>query len=395
MDTNVKEKNTKKKYNKKRIVAAVCAIAVAVAFLFSCMYPVLSQASAVDEAKAARDKAKKELNSIKDEKADLVAEYAKFDSQLTAVEDEVHALTASIENTKAEIARKEVELAQAQANTEAYKQEFKTRARIMYENGSTSYLEVLFGAASFSELLERVEIVGSIIEYDRDVLDRYVESQNIIKNAKTEQENLLAQQQQQQTSLKYRQEEIELLLEKQQVLIEKLTQDEEVAAKAYAAAEKKYEEEERKVQEAIRRSQTTSNFASNYTGGKFEWPAPSGTRISSQFGYRTHPISGTYKYHSGLDIATAYGTNIVAAEDGIVTLAQYSSSYGRYIIINHGNGYTTLYAHNSELLVSVGDRVTRGQVIAKAGSTGNSTGPHCHFEVSYNGVRQNPLNYLN
>ena len=395
-DKNAQNKQSarERKYTRKRIVAAVCAVAVAVVFLFSCLYPAFSRAAAVDEAKAARDKAKKELNAIKDEKADLVKEYAKFDSQLTAVEDEVAALTIAIGETEDEIARKEIELAEAEANTEEYKEEFKTRARVMYENGSTSYLEVLFGAASFSDFLERVEVIGSIINYDRDVLDRYIESQNIIKNSKMEKERLLVQQQQQQSDLEYRQEELEILLEKQQAMIEKLSKDEALAAKAYEAAEKKYEEEERKAQEEIRRNQMTY-LGSKYTGGKFAWPAPSGTRITSPFGYRNHPISGTYSSHRGIDISTAYGTNIVAAEDGIVTIAKYNGSYGRYIVINHGNGYTTLYAHNSQLLVSVGDIVKRGQVIAKAGSTGNSTGPHCHFEVSYNGNLQNPLNYLN
>ena len=187
---------------------------------------------------------------------------------------------------------------------------------------------------------------------------------------------------------------MKLLLEKQQVLIEKLSQDEKAAKKAYEAAEKKYEEEERKAQEEIRRSQM-SYLASKYTGGKFAWPAPSGTRITSPFGYRNHPLSHTYSLHRGIDISTAYGSDIVAGEDGVVTIAKHNGSYGKYIVINHGNGYTTLYAHNSQLLVSVGQTVKRGQVIAKAGSTGNSTGPHCHFEVSYNGELQNPLNYLN
>ncbi len=388
----------KKKYEKKRIVAGICAIAVAVVFLFSCLYPVISRASAVDDAKAARDKAKQELDDIKNKKTNLVKAYADFDSQLTAVEDEVAAITADIKNTKEEIERKAIELEEAEANTAAYEEEFKTRARIMYENGSTSYLEVLFGAESFSDLLERMEVVGSILDYDREVLDKYVESQKIIKNAKEEQEQLLERQNSQQRSLELKQEQLEITLEKQQVLIDELSDDEDLAAKAYAAAEKKYEEEERKAQEEIRRKQLESQksaLASNYTGGKFCWPAPSGVRITSPFGYRYHPISHTYSLHRGIDISTAYGTNILATEDGVVIIAQYNSSYGRYISINHGNGYTTLYAHNSQLLVSPGQTVKRGQVIAKAGSTGNSTGPHCHFEVSYNGNLQNPLNYLN
>lgn len=380
------------KYNKKRIVAAVCALAVAALFLFSCLYPVISHASAVDDAKAARDKAKEELDNIKSEKSDLVKEYAEFDSRLTAVEDEIIALSSAIDSTKEEIQRKTIELEQAEANAEAYKDEFKERARIMYENGSTSYLEVLFGADSFSDFLARMEIVGSIISHDRNVLERYVKTRDIIKNAKSQQEELLARQNSQQETLAIRQDELELTLEKQQALIDKLADDEDLAAEAYKAAEKKYEEEERKAQEEIRKS--TISYSGTYSGGKFAWPAPSGSVITSSFGNRYHPISRTYSFHRGIDIGTGYGTNIVAAEDGVVTVAKYNGSYGRYVVINHGNGYTTLYAHNSQLLVSVGQTVTRGQVIAKAGSTGNSTGPHCHFEVSYNGSLQNPLNYL-
>lgn len=392
-----KEKNGRgkrpiKKYEKKRIIAAVCAIAVAALFLFSCLYPVISHASAVDDAKSARDKAKQTLDDIKSEKSDLVKEYAEFDSKLTAVEDEIMSLTSAINTTKEEIQRKTIELEQAEANAESYKDEFKARARIMYENGSTSYLEVLFVAESFSDFLSRWEVVGSIISYGRKVLKRYVDTRDTIKNAKVQQEELLARQKSQQDSLAIRQEELELILEEQQALIDKLSEDEDLAAKAYKAAEKKYEEEERKAQEEIRRS--TFTYSGTYSGGKFAWPAPSGSTITSPFGNRYHPISHTYTFHRGIDIATGYGTNVIAAEDGVVAIAKYNGSYGRYVVINHGNGYTTLYAHNSQLLVSAGQTVTRGQIIAKAGSTGNSTGPHCHFEVSYNGSLQNPLKYL-
>lgn len=380
---------------RRRAVAAVVAIAVALVFLLSCFSSVIMsvKASAVDEAKAARDKAKSDLESIKNEKADLVKEYVNFDAELTAVEDQVIALTADIDDTKEELARKEAELKEAEENTDAYKDDFKERARIMYENGSTSYLEVLFGSEDFGDFLERLELVSSIVSYDREILDDFVRNQQIIKHSKEEQEALLARQEADKQSLSYREEEIQILLEKQQVLIDKITADESTAQKAYAAAEKKYEEEERKAQEEIRRSSYT--YSGTYSGGKFAWPAPSGSRITSPFGYRTHPITGKKgSLHRGIDIATAYGTDIIAAEDGIVTVAKYNSSYGRYVSINHGNGYTTLYAHNSRLLVSAGQTVKRGQVIAKAGSTGNSTGPHCHFEVSYNGNLQNPLNYL-
>ena len=131
-----------------------------------------------------------------------------------------------------------------------------------------------------------------------------------------------------------------------------------------------------------------------YTGGKFAWPVPSSGRITSNYGYRVHPVHKTKKFHSGLDIGAPYGTDIVAAADGTVTLATVNGGYGKCIIINHGSGISTLYGHNSSLLVSSGAKVTRGQVIAKAGSTGVSTGPHCHFEVRINGATTDPLQYL-
>ncbi len=401
MDKNKKiktVKNKKRGVGKKRVLAMVCAAAVALLFLFTCFYDVIrANASAVDDAKAARDKAKEELEAIKDQKSDLVEEYARFDKELTALEDEIAALENSIENTKREISRKEVELADAEANTEEYKTQFKNRARVMYENGSASYLEVLLGAESFSDLLDRVEIVGSIMDYDREVLEQYVKSQDVIKNARTEKQSLLDEQLQEEESLAYREEQLNILLEKQQVMIDQLSKDEAAANKVYTEAEKKYEEEERKAQEEIRRQLAQSGniyYNSNYTGGKFAWPVPSSGRITSPFGYRNHPISHVNKLHRGIDIGASYGAAVVAAEEGVVIVAGYNSSYGRYVVINHGNGYTTLYAHNSALLVSVGQTVSRGQQIAKAGSTGNSTGPHCHFEVSYNGALQNPLNYL-
>ena len=130
-----------------------------------------------------------------------------------------------------------------------------------------------------------------------------------------------------------------------------------------------------------------------YTGGKFAWPVPSTQRITSQYGYRNHPVYKTKKFHSGIDIGAAYGVDIVAAADGVVTLATTNGGYGKCVIINHGSGITTLYGHNSTMLVESGQRVTKGQIIAKAGSTGVSTGPHLHFEVRINGSTVDPLQY--
>ena len=147
----------------------------------------------------------------------------------------------------------------------------------------------------------------------------------------------------------------------------------------------------------IKQHQASLSYEANpvkYTGGVMQWPVPDSQRITSYYGYRIHPVYKTKKFHSGIDIGIGYGKPIVATGDGTVTLAAYNGGYGKCLIINHGSGISTLYAHNSSLLVSKGEKVTRGQVIAYAGSTGVSTGPHLHFEVRVNGATTDPLSYL-
>ena len=131
-----------------------------------------------------------------------------------------------------------------------------------------------------------------------------------------------------------------------------------------------------------------------YIGGELAWPVPGYTRISSKYGMRTHPITGVYKLHTGVDISAPLGANFIAANDGIVTKAGYNSAYGNMVIIDHGGGVSTLYAHGSEILVQVGQVVKRGESILKVGSTGYSTGPHAHFEVRLNGVVTDPMPYI-
>ncbi len=159
-----------------------------------------------------------------------------------------------------------------------------------------------------------------------------------------------------------------------------------------------YEAAEAAEEKLIRDNKNAFQYSSNpvsYDGGQFMWPVPSTRYITSPYGYRIHPVYNYKKFHSGIDIGASYGVDIVAAADGTVTLATTNGGYGKCVIINHGSGITTLYAHNSQLLVSNGQSVTRGQVVAKAGSTGVSTGPHLHFEVRVNGSTTDPMPYFN
>ena len=152
----------------------------------------------------------------------------------------------------------------------------------------------------------------------------------------------------------------------------------------------------RELEEAERRANESDNGNFKYGGGPLKWPVPSSQKITSNYGYRVHPIYKTRRLHSGVDIGAPSGSNIVAAESGVVILASYgyNGGYGNYMIISHGSGLTTRYAHCNSLAVSVGQTVSKGQVIGAVGSTGDSTGPHLHFEVRLNSASYDPLNYL-
>ncbi|MCD8049278.1 MAG: peptidoglycan DD-metalloendopeptidase family protein [Clostridia bacterium] len=402
------KKSRKQRYDsRKRIAAAICAALVALAFFATLLSPLLQADAAtsselkkqVEEAKKNLEAAQKQLNTVKANKANVAQEVLDIDADITRAEDEIEQTEAAIEQNKIDLEQKETELTIAEANCIEYDDAFKTRARVMYENGTGSYLEVLLGATSFGDLLSRVEMIQEIIEYDKKQLAALVASRNAISEAKAaveaEKEALELRQEQ----LEVTKTELDERLEAKSLLLEQLEADEEAYKKAYEQAEA----EEKKIQKQLEEqaakeaeeAKKNNSSVSQYTGsGKFQWPCPSSTRITSYYGYRIHPVYGTRKFHSGIDIGASYGSAIVAAESGTVTVATTSSGYGKYIIINHGSGITTLYAHCSSLLVSVGDTVTKGQTIAKVGSTGVSTGNHLHFEVRINGSTTDPLSYV-
>lgn len=379
--------------NIKRIAAMVCAALVAFAFVISIVMPIVNAAPSKDDvnnAKQNTQNAKKDVQAAEERQNQAIAQYNAIDKQITDTEDEISIIEKQIEQTKIDLAAKEEELKAAQAEFEQYQNLFLSRAGTMYENGNTAYIEILFGSENFSDFISKMEIISQVMEYDKDILNKLEEGRNAIENAKNEIEGILKRQEENAASLKERQDNLTKVLAEKQDLISELEKDVEKYKAIYESAEKAEAE-------MIRQYNASLSYSANpvkYTGGKFSWPVPSSSRITSQYGYRIHPVYKTKKFHSGIDIGAGYGVDITAAADGTVTLATTNGGYGKCIVINHGSGITTLYAHNSSLLVSVGDKVTRGQVIAKAGSTGVSTGPHCHFEVRINGATTDPMAYF-
>lgn len=391
-------KRANKYERRRRIGVIVCATLVVIALLASIIGPAVVQVQAatqaelqkeVKDAKKKTQEAKAQLDKVKQNRANVANEVLSIDKEINRAENELSSTEESIRIATMNLEWKENELKEAEAKCQEQDDAFKTRARIMYENRTTSYLEVLLGATSFGDFLSRIEMIREIVEYDKKVLNERIQARDVIAKAKEEIAQTKAELESRQEELEVLREELNYRLEAKQLLLDQLYQDEAEYKKAYEQAEA----DEKKVQKEL--AALAAKDTSKYTGtGKFVWPCPSSTRITSNYGYRIHPVYKTKKFHSGIDVGASYGSAIVAAEAGTVITATYGSGYGKYVVVSHGSGMTTLYAHCSALLVNVGDKVTRGQTIAKVGSTGVSTGNHLHFEVRINGTTTDPLLYV-
>ncbi len=333
----------------------------------------------------------KEINAKKSEKNAELEKRNSLDLKISALLEDIESTQDLIDEKEVEIQEKNTEIEQISAKIDENQNRLNDRLVVMYEYGSTSYLDLLLEADGLSDLVTRLSVIRSVYDYDKEVIRNFVESKQKVEEAK----GLIVAQQKEQiearTILEGKKSNLDALRSEKDKIISELNSD----IKALEAEEKRMEADYQAIQNELNAALSSGGKTkSNYSGGKFCWPSATSQRITSSYGYRIHPISGTKKLHRGIDIGAGMGTNVLAAEAGTVVTAGWNNSYGYYVTINHGNGYVTLYAHNSKLLVSKGDTVSRGQVIAKCGSTGNSTGPHIHFEVSLNGNLQNPMNYF-
>ena len=267
-----------------------------------------------------------------------------------------------------------------------------------------SYIAILLEATSLSDLLARMDMVGEVIAYNKQVQADMTAAREKVETVKAELEDARTELQDKQSELETKQVALQQKVSEANALLAGLESD----INAYKSVYDQYEQQQKNVQSQIdkqveelrRQEEANKNNNPGYDPGKANgstgtmmWPCPSCHYITSQFGWRYHPIYHTQKYHSGVDIGASYGATIVAADGGTIITAGSVSGYGNCVVINHGNGITTLYGHMSSIAVSAGQKVSKGQTIGYVGSTGNSTGPHLHWEVTVNGVRQNPLNY--
>lgn len=406
----------------------VVIVALLTALVF-CMETCVVSAASLKEVRKSIQSKQQELEKSKKEEKDLSDKISSMDKQISSKEADISKLESAISDAETQMDTLKKELKEAEEKAEQQDEDLNARLRNMYKNGSVGFLDVLFDSDDISEFLTNLDMVQKVYSQDKDTLKELKATCDEIDSKKQE---IASLQTELDESKKLAEEEKAELKEdkataekqKEQVATEAdLTEEQLEDLEAYEdSLEAQIRAEQAKAQQAASSSSSSSsskpsssssskpNSSSSsssssskpstngkittYKGISMMWPAPSYYYMSSKYGYRTHPITGAKKLHGGVDLAAPAGSPILAAQSGKVIVATYHWSFGNYIIVDHGNGYSTLYAHCSKLLVSRGQKVSQGQQIAKVGTTGSSTGNHLHFEVRINGARTNPMPYI-
>ena len=398
------QKSTTKKVEPRRIVVGVLAAVMALLMLLPMISMIISSAGAVtqseiDALKKEQQESQAKQEELKDQLAEAEAQQAAAQQKRQLLTEQLNAINAEIDNINAqisyydgEIAQKEEERKEAEAREAEQYELFCQRVRMMEEQGTVSYWSILFNAEDFSDLLDRIADVDAVMAYDNEVMDQLIATREELERLQADLESARAEEQAAKEQQEAKKAEQQAKVAEAQALVDQINADvaevnrqldEESAAaseiQAEIAKKQKQLEEERKQNNIVISSETG-----------YLWPLPGYYRLSSQFGYRIHPITGVAHSHTGIDIPASGGTPILAAKSGQVVTSAYHYSYGNYVVIDHGNGNSTLYAHMSSRAVSEGQMVTQGQVIGYVGTTGSSTGNHLHFEVRDNYTRVDP-----
>lgn len=379
------------------------AVTVIVSLMPSAQAVTQSEIKKLKDNKAALAEQKKSIQSdikkLKNEKADAVAQKIATDQQINIINEEIDNTSLLISELTVAIAEQQAELDGAMKEEEEAYQLFRTRVRVMEESGSTTYLSIIFQSKSFSDLLDRWDMINEIMKSDQALMDDLADRRENIQAAKLQLEEDKAEQLQNRKELGERQAELaEQYAEADQLIagLMKELSDKEVLYQQELAAEEEANKAIAKAEADLKKQQEAAKKSTKYVGGEFGWPVPGYETITSPYGMRIHPILKDKRMHNGIDIGAPKSTKIVASNAGTVILATYNSSYGNYIVIDHGGGYTTLYAHQTKFAsnIKIGTQVGRGDTIGYIGSTGLSTGPHLHFEIRVNGSPKNPVDYL-
>lgn len=335
------------------------------------------------------EESNKQIEFIENELSNTVAEISEINQKIYDKQMEIETLEAQEKEILSYIEKAEIELEKSDERYKTQKELLENRLVAMYELGQMSYLDLLLSSRGIMEFISNCYFIEEISAADAQLLkevDAEKKYNKVLKDSLENKKLVL-------TVSKETREKNTIFLNNMSIIknsrLQELSEEEMEMEKNIEEYQKQIAEIETQI-----RLLAIANISQRYVGGTMAWPVPGYTRITSPFGMRTHPITGVYKLHTGTDIGAPYGATFIAANDGVVTYAGMNRAYGNMVIVDHGGGITTLYAHGSEILVQVGDIVTQGTPVLKVGSTGYSTGPHAHFEVRINGEYVEPLNYI-
>lgn len=387
---------------KKTILALCSVLCVLSAIMVFCpnaaRYTLSASAATESELRQKQANLEKEQANIKSKISKLEESQADAQEQVSALNSLIDNLEAQISTANQKIAVQEAEIADIQKEIDAKEAEinasyekFKQRVRSMYISGDiTGGLELLLTTDGFDDYLSTSTYIQIMSEHDDAIVSALTEDKEGFQSQKADVEEKKAEIEDEKAQLSAKKEELDEKKAKADSLLSQIAADKAVLQEEQIKIDKEMAGA-RAALDAIINAAAARSGDTDYVGGTWKWPAPGYGRVSSKFGWR----SWSQSYHKGIDIAAPSGANIVASNAGTVVTSSFNAGgYGNYVIIDHGGKYMTVYGHFSRRLVSVGQKVNRGQVIGLCGSTGRSTGPHLHFEIRVNGVAQNPLNYL-
>lgn len=343
------------------------------------------------QVQANQDMATTQLQAVKEELTQNLQQVQELNNNIAQYEAEINNYNGQIVNLQNDISKTEEEIKKAEENYQTQKKLLDDRLITMYEAGTTEYLDVVLSSKTITEFLSNYYLLSILADSNVDFLDTIEKQKKIIE----EQKKKLEEQKKQVNTSKEEKEKAAIILENTRVMkntyTSQLTDQEKQIQSEIDAYQTQLNQLEAEIQ-AITANSLIIN--PNYIGGEMLWPVPGYTKLSSTFKMRVHPITGVYKLHTGIDIPAPIGTNFLAANEGIVVKASYNSAYGNMVMVDHGGGVSTLYAHGDQIMVTLGQTVKKGDVVLKTGNTGNSTGPHAHFEVRINGTPVDPLPYV-
>ena len=368
--------------------------AILIIFILSVPYAgIYANTSDIDKLQADQNRLNQQIkqtqssiNKVKNERKTVAMAIEDLDKRLNQAEDELSSVENQLFQLENQIALTTRELERASTEAANQKELLKKRVRVMYENGNAGYMSVILNSTSFSEFISNVDFLKKIISFDMNLLNKMKSYRDSVEEKKTKLASELEEKERLKNEIGKKKEQVETTKQVKEMTLKEILSD----LKELERQEDKLLEQSKEIAKKIVELQSKEK----YIGGELGWPAPGYYKITSQYGNRNHPILKKKKMHTGIDIAVPSGTSVIAANAGKVIYSGYNGGYGNTVIIDHGGKISTLYAHNSKLLVKVGDKVEKGKVISKSGSTGLSTGPHLHFEVRENGQHVDPMKYL-